>query len=288
MTLCIAWKDKQFISFSSDSRLSIDDDKHTDIGIKVMSIPVRIDNPFPEGGGPGSTAYDHRIGLCYCGNTLSAHLIKETLQEQLQNLQFLPLYNELSFGTICDLVAKVSSEIARSLKADLDWDDTSIDFLIGGYCPKEKRVVVNWMRLDDTSTGIRTQYQEVLRNIGEYITLGSGKGKADAIIANDLTPGSYKLLSVLRRVCLDEDEPTVGGFVQYGRFHGQDFHMMGVQDYRIDPNGLMEFAYTYRGTNLFQKDGPYGTDALVLTGTFVAPFHDEINDELWGKGQWPQ
>ena len=151
----------------------------------------------------------------------------------------------------------------------------------------ENRVVVNWMQIEDTGSDIRVRYQEVLKSIGDHITLGSGKAKADRLIAAELTSVDHKLLSVLRKVCLDEDEQTVGGYVQYGRFVGQDFQIVGVQNYRIDDNGLMEFAYTFRGMDVFAKDGKYGTNALVLTGKFVAPFHDEINDTLWGKGNWP-
>jgi hypothetical protein len=287
MTLSIAWKDKQFISFSSDSRISNSLGKHTDVGIKVMSIPVRIDNPIPSETRIESTAYQHRIGICYCGDTLAAHLIKETLQEQLLNLQFLPLYNVLSFDSICELIGKVGSEIATSIKADLDWDDPSVELLVGGYCPDESRLKVNWMRIVSGVDGFKADFQEVLKNEGDYVVLGSGKAKADALIAKDLVPPNYKLMGVLRKVCLDDSEPTVGGFIQYGRFVGQDFHMMGVQDFRIDDKGGFEIIYTWRGTNLFSTDAKYGTDSLVLTGNFIMPFHDEINDTLWGKGNWP-
>jgi hypothetical protein len=283
MTLCIAWKHEEFISFSSDSRLSIGDDKHTDIGIKVMSIPVRIDNPFPDESALSSMAYEHRIGLCYCGDSFSTHLIKETLQEQLQHLQFLPVKNTLSFATICDLVSKVSTDIARRLKSDLGWNDRSTDFLLGGFCPKEKRVVVNHMQIRDGAEGIQTRYHEVLKNTGEYITLGSGRDKAEEIITKEQTPIDHKLLNVLRRVCIDKGEVTVGGFLQYGRFKDKDFVMYGVHDYRVDDNGLWEFVFTYRGTSLFSKE-KYGTDALVLDGYFIAPFHEEINEGLRAKG----
>jgi hypothetical protein len=281
MTLCIAWKNGQNIRFASDSRISTDDDHYADIGIKVMQIPVTIKNPIPVETGIEEVIYNYKLGMCYCGDTINAFLIKETIAEVLQNLQLLPGYTDFSLKGICNVIIKFLENSSDHLRDGMDWDP-DVEFLIGGYCPENLKVMVYKFQLVDYGDHYETICDEVLEDDDDMIIMGSGTDKAEELIANgNIQPGN-KLLKVLRDVCKDDTVPSVGGHLQYGQFDDNNFRILGIADYKILPSGEIEYIYAYRGTVFFKdKFEATETDYHIAT-VFSMPFQDEI-DEYWGQ-----
>ncbi|MBB3836835.1 hypothetical protein FHS57_000817 [Runella defluvii] len=279
MTLCIAWKNGNNIRFSSDSRFSIDDDHYADIGIKVMQIPVIIKNPTPVETGIEEIIYNHKLGMCYCRDTTNAFLIKETIAEVLQNLQLLPGYTDFSLRGICNVIVKFLENTSDHLRDGMDWDP-DVEFLIGGYCPENLRVMVYKFQLVDYGDHFETMCDEVLEDDNDMIIMGSGTDKAEELItAGNIQPGN-KLLKVLRDVCNDDSVPSVGGHIQYGQFDNNDFRILGVNDYKILPDGQIEYIYAYRGTVFYKDKFEANENDYHIATNFIMPFQDEI-DEYW-------
>jgi len=278
MTLCIAWKHENKIRFTSDSRVSINKDNYSDVGIKVMDIPVKIYHPRDENNRL-EIAYDHMLGMCYAGDTITAHLIKETINDILRRLQINPLEGEYSLRGICNVIEKFAANTAFELKKGIGLE-SSIEFLIGGFCHKENDILVYKLELLNCDDHYEVMVDRVLEDEEEIITLGSGSESADQIIENNDLTQADNLFKVLRQVSLDKNEPGVGGYLQYGEFGSDNnFKIFGVVDYKIE-NGILERIYAYRGTGLYKEEFETGCTALHIAQTFISPFEDEIQDYL--------
>ncbi|MDR5589013.1 hypothetical protein ACWBC2_06145 [Salegentibacter agarivorans] len=276
MTLCLSWKRNNTIHFSSDSRVSTDEESYADIGIKVMEIPVIINGPRDFNTGIERTVYNYKIGISYCGSTVTAHLLKETISEVLLNLQVLPDSDSFSFEGICNVVKLFFERTAEELinGADLEPD---IEFLLGGYCPQHQEVLVykfDLIEIDNVS--FEVIFDRVLEENEEYIALGSGAGNAENILNTLEEIPDNKYLKVLKQICKDENVPSVGGFLQYGKFQNNNFKVYGVQDYIQNDNGGLEFIYPFRGTILYENDLNIRDLGFHIAANFIQPFEDEV------------
>lgn len=279
MTLCIAWKNGNNISFSSDSRLSADDTHHADIGIKVMDVPVRIIGPTSETG-EEEVVYDHKLGLCYCGDTIAAMTIKETIAEALLRLQAAPGYTDYSLNGICKTVAKFVENTVDELRNGAGLNDPTADFLLGGFCPENEKVMIYKFEILDRGTHFEAVWHEVLTNENAMEIMGSGRRCAQELIAaREISPGN-NLLKVLRDVCKDNNVPSVGGNLQYGHFVNNNFEIKGIEDYAIDGDDNLEYIYAYRGTKLYRDKFEASDIDFLIAYTFITPFKDEI-DAYW-------
>lgn len=276
MTLCIAWKKSDQIYFASDSRIASDDDHFADIAVKVMEVPIRIKNPIPVETGKETVIYEKKLGICYCGDTLNALLIKEAIYEALQKLQFIP-YRNFSLEGICKSISKFVVNISDELRFGAG-RDPNVEFLIGGFCPSEQKILVYKLELVDYGDHYEVLCDEVLIDEEEIITLGSGSDAANEIINTRGITAGLSPLKVLREICHDENEPSVGGYLQFGNFENNNFTVFGVQDYRIDENDNLEYLYTYQGTLLYKGAFEFDENDFHIAPTFIMPFGDEISD----------
>lgn len=278
MTLCIAWKNSNNMMFASDSRFSNGDGGYVDIGVKIMQIPVTIINPIPVETGVVETIYKHNLGMCYCGDAVDALLIKETVSEVLDNLQYIPYYGDFSLCGICNVIKKFLDNTCRLLKEGMGKQrEIEIEFLIGGYCPLELRLMAYKFEIIDHGERCETMFEEVLEDDTEIITMGSGKEIADQIIIdNGIEPG-HELLKVLRDVCRDDSIESVGGYLQFGHFQDNNFKIKGVIDYRVLSNGQVESIFAYRGTILYDEDFQAEELNYHVTTEFIDPFRDELD-----------
>lgn len=280
MTLCLAWKNGDRIRFASDSRISFDDDQYSDVGIKVMEVSVKIDNPIPYETGIVTTAYNYKLGMCFAGSTTNAYLIKETINDVLQRLQFTPFCEDFSLRGICRVIEKFVASTSGALRDGLGMDP-NIEFLIGGFCPENQRVMVYKFELIDCHDHYEIMVDEVLDDEDDYISLGSGTTRAEEIILERGIASENTLFKVLREVCQDEDIPDVGGLLQYGHFENDgNFKVFGVADYRIKEDDLLEYIYVYRGTLLYREEFEIDERNLHIAQKFIMPFEDEIK-EYW-------
>ena len=78
MTLCIAEKAGQTITFAADSRIGLGDEGHVDIGVKILTVPVVVRSPS-NGAGYSSELYNHTLGLGIVGSALNSYLVKRLL-----------------------------------------------------------------------------------------------------------------------------------------------------------------------------------------------------------------
>ena len=283
MTLCIAWKTGTQIQFASDSRVSTDDTHYADVAIKIMEVPVKIYNPTPSETGIDEVIYDRILGMCYAGDSMNAFLIKETIYDVLQRLQLLPLYSDFSLNGICRVIAKFFENTSDALRDGVGWDP-GVEFLNAGYWPKEEHLLVYKFELVDYGDHYEAMYSEVLDLDEDIIILGSGADKAEEIIAANNIPIGRELLKVLKYVCNDVTEPSVGGYLQYGCFENDNFNIYGISDYRIDDDDNLEYIYCYRGTILYKEKFESKETDFHIAGTFIMPFEDEINAYWKRKG----
>ncbi|MGC4102299.1 hypothetical protein [Ferruginibacter sp.] len=281
MTLCIAWKNGGAIKFASDSRLSVSGAEYSDIAIKVMDVPVVIKNPTSSETGITDTIYNYKLGMCFCGDTINAYVIKETIYEALQHLQVLPGHTDFSLKSICKVIAKFFEHTSDQLRNGSNWDP-QMEFLIGGFCPEQNDILVYKFELVDYNTHYKAMIDEVLVDDGDMIIMGSGTDKAAENISINNIPVDNQLLKVLRDVCNDDTEPSVGGFIQYGHFKDYNFKILGVEDYAVDSDGNIEYIFAYRGTVMYKDKFERADDDFHMYYTFIRPFEDDIN-ELWRK-----
>ena len=93
MTLCIASKSGDIISLVSDSRITFGNQGKIDFGIKTFSVPVKIYSPRDSKTNKIDLVYDYNIGMCVARSTVNAYIVKESIYEILQHLQYIPGYH---------------------------------------------------------------------------------------------------------------------------------------------------------------------------------------------------
>ncbi len=286
MTLCIAWKGGGTINFASDSRLTIKTSKvehgklktivnYSDVGIKVFSIPVKIYSAYSSESQQRTLDYDHTIGLCFAGYTTNAYVVKETIFEILQQLQYSP-YTNFSMAGICKMIAKFYSHTSQKLCEFLAKDGIA-EFFIAGFCPMENKIRTFKFFLDTSTHPIQGRFLEILTT-SDVEFLGSGFGRASNIHANAPKQSIFK---VLKQVIDEDSTPDVGGNIQYGSFHeNHNFEISGVEDYTLDKNGFLKPKLLLRGTQLYENDIISDYDDFVISYSFIRPFQSEINKHL--------
>jgi hypothetical protein len=276
MTLVIARKLRNKISFASDSRITFGTQGQIDFGIKIFSIPVKIYSPTSSETDITTLDYDNKLGLAVIGSAMNAYTIKESVYEILQHLQYLPGYTDLSMDGISNLIFKVFKKTTNDLGAILRKQGIC-QLVLGGYCPNQNKVRVFKYSVDITPTEITPTLEEILIDDGiEFF--GSGKTLADTTYQNDNTLGP---LHIIREVIESGQVPTVGGGLQYGEFVINNFKIYGVEDYKLNDDGsFKEYLYTLRGVNLYKDEFERGDDGFHVAYTFKRPFEQEINQAM--------
>jgi hypothetical protein len=274
MTLCLAWKKGGLVHFASDSRISFGNNRYTDVGIKVFSIPVKIYSATDAQTRQRSLDYDHNIGMCFAGSTISAYLVKESVYEVLQHLQYTP-YTDFSMKGISNIVSKFYEHTSRRTCEQIG-DSGIADFLLGGYCPAARNLRVYKFTIDHTVYSIVGNYEEVLLTDGIEF-LGSGSTPAREVLNRSPNIDRFRLL---KDIIKDATIPSVGGNIQYGRFENNDFIVKGVQDYEIDADSQVNIRFNLRGTELYNNDFACGYDDFHISYPFIQPFRREMDEAI--------
>jgi hypothetical protein len=271
MTLCLAWKTNGHVHLASDSRISFGDDRYVDIAIKVFSIPVNIYSAIDAQTRRQTLAYNHILGMCFSGSTTNAYLVKESINEVLQHLQYTPDI-ELSMLNIGQLIAQFHEHTSRIICEQIG-NRGIAEFILSGYCLATNRIRVFKYLINTSSFPIRVVLSEILAQDGiEY--MGSGVRQARHIF--EQSPNMSKF-SLIKQIINDSTIPSVGGNIQYGKFNDNDFQIYGVLDYENEPNGQLRTRFNLRGTELYKEDfrAPFHIDY-----PFISPFQREIDDAL--------
>lgn len=286
MTLCIAWRTKNNINFSSDSRLTFKSSKkeeYSDIGIKVFSVPVKIYSSIDSVTNSQTLDYDYNLGLCFAGQTMNAYIVKETVYEVLQRLQY-TTFTDYSMEGIVSLVNKFYEHTSRKL-CEILRDRGLAEFFLTGYCPKDKELKAFKFFLDTTEFPICAKTKRILTN-SEVEFLGSGSKSASDILDENPKINKFQLL---KKVIKDEKIPSVGGNIQYGNFDvNNSFSIKGVEDYE-ETNEVYPIRrkLLLRGTELYDQDIKLNYKDFHISYTFIRPFEDEI-EKLFNKNLFDQ
>lgn len=271
MTLVVVNRIGHEVSFSSDSRISFGNNGYIDHGIKVFSVPVTISTASDADTGYFTVPYRHKLGLAVVGSAINAYTVKDSVYEMVQNLQYAPDYVSLSLDLIADIVFKVYKKTTLDLGNIIQMNGLAI-LILGGYCPKQKRIRVFKFDCNTSSHPIVPNYGEILAADG-IETFGSGKVQADLIIKS----GEKRPLHIIREVIRGGQAVGVGGGLQYGNFIEGQFKIYGVVENVIDHNGDFDrYTYSLRGINMYEGDFANDPSALHISYPFKQPFGDEV------------
>lgn len=274
MTLCIAWKYLNKIHFASDTRITFGRDRYTDIGIKIFSIPVKIFSETNKETGQSSLDYDHTIGMCIAGSLYNAYIVKESVYEVLQHLQYITHFTNISMDGISKVIFKFYEHISSKLILNVGRDAIA-ELFLGGYCSFENKIKIYKYAFNPADSIFSCE--EILSNDGIEL-LGSGSVKANEILADNQNINRFKLL---KEVINDTNVSSVGGNIQYGTFKKNDFLVKGVQDYELDSNGHVKIKMILRGTDLYEGEFTYeNLGGYHISYPIILPFESDIMEAM--------
>lgn len=248
MTLVAAVRRGENIHVFSDSRLTFEKNQTVDFGIKLLSVPIRIESAIDSLTGRGSEIFSGAYGMAFAGSALSANLTKELLADMLCRLQPLPEVPP-PFESICEALRGFAETIGRELCQYLR-DSGLIEFLLLGHSAETGRLAAARFELCPGGDGVCCQCRPVLESEDQVELLGKSDGK-DAFnrFLGATSPSPSAILAAMDAVIADKSLPGVGGDVQYGRFEGAHFRVFGIVRERMEGSSLL-IEYRLRGFDL--------------------------------------
>jgi hypothetical protein len=181
-----------------------------------------------------------------------------------------------SMRSIAATVAKIFRSVTAHFTTAL-FEDGQFLFAMGGHCPVKNRIRVFHFTATPVEGRIDVQVREILNNPGMFV-FGSGRASVELRLSAGMQP-----LLALKETIEDSDEPSVGGFVQYGMFDPlrQEFRLYSVHDYVIDHHDRVIWTGpTFRGLPLYGASPPGHEMALVVAQTVILPFQNQIDQYL--------
>ena len=269
MTLCIAEKRGNAIYFVSDSRIAFEHN-HIDFGVKIFKLPVVVRSATSSVTGTSELLYNHTLGLCVIGSTVNSYLVKETVFEILQNLQYCGIIVDFSMESFCKIITKIYEKFSRDICNIMDRRGIA-QLVLGGYCPELNRIRMFHFELEDSSHPITAKVSEILEEPGMKF-FGSGAKKAKEFFAAE----PNNCFHILRSVINDPAITSVGGPIQTGIFEGNDFEIKGVEDYLLTQHGMFEYRHSLRGINLYTEQFEQLELGFHVSYNFLAPFGNDL------------
>jgi len=267
MTLCIAWKDKDIIHMASDSRLTFsrNPDRYVDICPKVVSIPLIAKGPEPN---KDDNQIRYNLGMCFTGSFINIYSLKEEISRILQSIQYVPGISVVSMDIVCDIIQKFFTKISQDLRNIL-FKNGNASFIFAGFCPEAKTTKTFIFHLNN-SHSTQSEFNEILVS-NNYEIIGDGKDKAEQLIQEEYN-SKFK---AIKAIIEDNNYPTVGGNIQYGRFVNENFQIFGVENYRLDiEEKIIKIYYDINGLELI--DDQLSTESITVKNSFIKPFEMEI------------
>ncbi|WP_175918079.1 hypothetical protein [Burkholderia pyrrocinia] len=258
MTLSILWRSEGRLHLASDSRISFRGAGSADVGVKVMRLPIRVlGTDIDDGGGP-RVLFEQTYGFCYAGSLANAATFKEFIGDLLIGVQYLPADEPLSFEKLCNFLCRFCGRISTEIVSRLA-ENGQYTFFIAGLCPQTTRLRGARFHLEQNAGETLVTFEEVARDEGEYVAVGSGEREFEALFAGQFAT-MCKVLLTLNQVIDEGKVDSVGGDIQYGSF-GKDgnFSVSGlvrisVEDV-IDEDKLYgpseQRVWKYRGFDLY-------------------------------------
>lgn len=227
MTLSLLWRSEGRLHLASDSRMSFGTAGSTDIGVKVMRLPIRILGCDLDDTGALNTLFAQTYGFAYAGSLSNAATFKQFIEDILIDVQYVDTATPLSFEAICDFLRHFSERISTEVVSRLA-QHGNYTFLIAGYCPLEERLRGARFTLSQDAGRSVASYEEIAQEDGQYVAVGSGAAEFEKYIAGQEVSCRSVLLA-LNKVIDSEAVDSVGGDLQYGSFGtGRNFTVFGI------------------------------------------------------------
>lgn len=256
MTLVIATRFKNQVTFSSDSRISLGNDNYFDYGIKIFKVPFNLHGPLTPEKTAKPPSFQYNYGLAVIGSSVNAYTVKDTIAEILGNLQYYFILSDSSILAIADMILPYYRKISEELSLTMRHNSLT-EIILAGYCIKKKKIRVLHF-LPYKEDGIyKYTYDEILTEDG-FRFFGSGKKLAEEIYHKDT---SIKPLMIIKKAIEMNNEKSIGGAPQCGGCADDNFEIYGVLDpVLIEDGKIKEAKYYLRGFEINpdqHKDYPY-------------------------------
>jgi len=259
MTLSILWRSEGCLHLASDSRMSFSTTGATDIGVKVMRLPIRILGCDLDDTGDLKTLFAQTYGFAYAGSLANAATFKQFIEDILVDVQYVDTANPLSFEAICGFLSHYSARISTEVMSRLAGDGR-YTFLLAGYCPLTKRLRGARFTLTHDAGRSEALYEEVVQEDGQYVAVGSGVAEFEKYIAGKEVSRRSVLLT-LNAVIDAGMVNSVGGDLQYGSFlTGGNFTVFGITriSQEVADDGDLQYGpaemrvLKYRGFEIYE------------------------------------
>lgn len=276
MSLCVAWRWKDEVSFASDSCIAQADKSVSHLGIKVVTIPVRIVSARDAKTGHTDERFRANYGLAFSGSYLAGYVVREVLAEILSHLQFIAPTELMTIERIMKIVHAFHRFYTGRLRESFVFGH-DLDFLIGGRCPATGRVkVFKHLASEDSDP----KYGEVLTNgTFAYTAIGAGEDCFRALIEDDLAhPPCQVHFAVFRRlrdVIRDPNIWSVGGSIQTGTFEKGEFELFGVMEHDLSGD-VPKALPSVRGVLIEEIYEGQNPDDFFVHYSFKAPFQSDL------------
>lgn len=231
MTLIIANRTEQHLSFSSDSRISFGANGYFDKGIKIFSVPFKLKGPAKTREDFNRYEFEHEYGMAIVGSSTNANTVKDSIAELLPNTTYLTNMSDVSIPSLGSIIFKVYREVSQEITKVMGSNGLS-EIIFGGYCLHQRKIRVLRFFFTILPDKIEYDFEEILKD-ENMLFFGSGKDIAEEIWNADK---ALEPLQVLKKVILSERDIKVGGPLQFGAFYKKDFKISGVAETELDEN----------------------------------------------------
>lgn len=240
MTLIIAQRLNNQVSFSSDSRISFGSHGYFDKGIKIFNVPFKLKGPAKTKEDIGKHEFEHNYGMAIVGSSTNANTVKDSIIELLINTTYLTNMSDVSIPSLGSIIFKVYKAVSEEITLFMG-SNGLCEIIFGGYCLIQKRTRI--LRFSFTvADKVEYHFEEILKDDGIGF-FGSGKDIAEEIWDAEKT---LEPLQVLKKVIVSEKDSKVGGPLQFGAFYDKDFKILGVVETLVDENGETISTKQYR------------------------------------------
>ncbi len=250
MTLVIAQRLNDKVTFSSDSRMSFQGEGAFDHCIKIFKAPFRLKGPMKSHDDIDKWEFEYNYGLAVIGSTLNAYSVKDSISELIANLQYMSNVSDVSIAGVGSIIFKVYSYISARL-CEVLRERGICEILLGGYCLIHKRIRILRYYSMVVESELKFYYEEILPKDG-MLFFGSAKSLAESIYNEN---NSLQPLQIIKKAILSDKDATIGGGLQHGSFSKENFKISGVSEHEFNAEGKEVISkQTLRGFELNEQD----------------------------------
>ncbi len=262
MTLVIATKIDNEISYTTDSRLSYSDKTFIDFGVKLFKIPVSISTFGTMRSNP-EEIYKRIWGMAIAGSHINCIILKDMIQQILSNLKLIS-GNTFNMDDICAYILEIFKASSKEVLAVFRERGTGI-FLIGGFDTGSNRIRHYIFYHDFSNDKIGTYFKEVELDNGAYLSFGSAKD----LVASEKYK-NLRGLEIMSQILSSTNDVSIGGNIQHGRFDKNgNFDIFSVQSPVYDEDGILIqvnrslLSFSYKEDNLLNSRNFYPSSPSV-------------------------